>query len=443
MRISLPDHALRAIALLEEQGFEAYAVGGSVRDALLGLPQGDVDLCTDAEPSQMQAVFKDFTTIPTGLKHGTLTVLMDRQPIEITTYRTDGTYSDQRHPDRVTFVRSLKEDLARRDFTCNAMAWHPKKGLVDFFDGREAIQKKELRAVGQPEKRFTEDALRVLRGLRFACQLGFSIEEKTLKAMMDKGDGLQAVSKERVAQELNRALCSDHVEDALRKYPRLLYFVLEELSPMLHTPQRTKFHAYDVWEHTIRTVGIAGKDLALRWAALYHDAGKPYNTQIDPDGTTHFRGHQATSARLMDQAMVRLKQPKALKEQTVALVKHHDDRVGPDNLKLWISRLGMDTAKKLLQLQIADLSTHSILGQQRVPQLQALLLETKGYEKDGKTFDVSSLAISGRDLLDLGFAPDKRLGRVLEALLKEVLTGQTDNSREALLDKAKHLYSAH
>ena len=437
MHINLPDAVLKVLSALARAGHEAYLVGGCVRDAYLGRPAGDVDIATSALPQEMQAIFSDYKTIPTGLAHGTLTLLIDGQALEVTTYRTDGEYTDHRRPDSVRFVRSLTEDLARRDFTVNAMAWHPDLGLKDPFSGRADCDARLLRAVGEPARRFQEDALRILRALRFACQLGFQIESNTLKAMMDQASGLHFVSQERVAQELNRALVGEYVEQALRAYPQVLFMALPELRPMLHTPQRTRFHRYDVWEHTLHTLAASPPDTAIRWAALYHDSGKPHTTDIQPDGSTRFRGHERISARLMDEAMLRLKQSKALREQTVALVKYHDERIGPDNLKVWMSRLGLQTTLKLLRLQRADLAAHADIVHHRLPQIDLLYEEALRLQQEGAPLHIRDLQVDGKDLMQLGFEANETLGYALAHLLSMVLHGQLENLKEDLLAEAR------
>ena len=437
MHINLPDAVLKVLSALARAGHEAYLVGGCVRDAYLGRPAGDVDIATSALPQEMQAIFSDYKTIPTGLAHGTLTLLIDGQALEVTTYRTDGEYTDHRRPDSVRFVRSLTEDLARRDFTVNAMAWHPDQGLKDPFSGRADCAARLLRAVGEPARRFQEDALRILRALRFACQLGFQIESNTLKAMMDQASGLHFVSQERVAQELNRALVGEYVEQALRAYPQVLFMALPELRPMLHTPQRTRFHRYDVWEHTLHTLAASPPDTAIRWAALYHDSGKPHTTDIQPDGSTRFRGHERISARLMDEAMLRLKQSKALREQTVALVKYHDERIGPDNLKVWMSRLGLQTTLKLLRLQRADLAAHADIVHHRLPQIDLLYEEALRLQQEGAPLHIRDLQVDGNDLMQLGFEANETLGHALSHLLSMVLHGQLENIKEDLLAEAR------
>ena len=273
--MQLPEHAAHAIRRLERAGFEAWAVGGCVRDSLRGVPPHDWDLCTSASPAQMQAVFADARVLTTGLKHGTLTVLTDGGPLEITTYRTEGGYSDGRHPDGVRFVTDIREDLARRDFTVGAMAWHPERGLCDPFGGQTDLKNGVLRAVGDADTRFQEDALRILRGLRFASKLGFAIEPETAAAMRRQVHRLDCIAAERIREELTGLLCGRYVQRTLMAYADLITSALPELAPMQGCQQQNPHHLYDVWEHTVRAVGQVPAEPVLRWAMLLHDSGKP------------------------------------------------------------------------------------------------------------------------------------------------------------------------
>lgn len=431
--------ALTALCCLTEKGHEAYLVGGCVRDAYVGRVPGDYDIATSALPQQAKEALASYPTLDTGLAHGTITALVEGLPIEITTYRVDGVYTDGRHPDQVSFTRNITEDLARRDFTCNAMAWNPEQGLVDPFFGRQDCDLRLIRAVGDAKERFSEDALRILRALRFCCQLGFVMEDSTLAAIFETAPGLARVARERVAAEINKSLLGKYACEALRQYPRVLFLALPELAPMLHTPQRTPFHIYDVWEHSLLTLQQTPIDLALRWAALYHDSGKPQTLTLDRDGTTHFRGHQGVSERLLVKTMERLKQPKALAQQTALLVRHHDDRVALDNLKLWINRLGFDTTLKLLRLIRADLATHAPETAKRVTQVDALFEEAMRLQESGACLTLSCLAVKGEDLLALGFPRDKQLGQAMDRLLKAVLTDALPNEKAALLSLAQEI----
>ena len=270
----LPEHAAHAIRRLERAGFEAWAVGGCVRDNLRGVEPHDWDLCTSASPAQMQAAFADARVLTTGLRHGTLTVLTDGGPLEITTYRTEGGYSDGRHPDGVRFVTDIREDLARRDFTVGAMAWHPERGLCDPFGGQTDLKNGVLRAVGDADTRFQEDALRILRGLRFASKLGFAIERQVHR--------LDCIAAERIREELTGLLCGRYVQRTLMAYADLITSALPELAPMQGCQQQNPHHLYDVWEHTVRAVGQVPAEPVLRWAMLLHDSGKPGTSQGEP-----------------------------------------------------------------------------------------------------------------------------------------------------------------
>ncbi|RHV71868.1 hypothetical protein DXB06_12980 [Butyricicoccus sp. OF13-6] len=295
--MQLPEHAAHAIRRLERAGFEAWAVGGCVRDSLRGVEPHDWDLCTSASPAQMQAVFADARVLTTGLRHGTLTVLTDGGPLEITTYRTESGYSDGRHPDGVRFVTDIREDLARRDFTVGAMAWHPERGLCDPFGGQTDLKNGVLRAVGDADTRFQEDALRILRGLRFASKLGFAIEPETAAAMRRQVHRLDCIAAERIREELTGLLCGRYVQRTLMAYADLITSALPELAPMQGCQQQNPHHLYDVWEHTVRAVGQVPAEPVLRWAMLLHDSGKPACKTVDEQGIGHFRGHPRRALR--------------------------------------------------------------------------------------------------------------------------------------------------
>lgn len=400
MRIHLPDYALKALRRLEDRGHEAFIVGGCLRDSLLGRKALDFDLATSALPEETRAAFSDYPTIDTGVRHGTLTVLIDRRPLEITTYRTEGTYTDARHPDAVTFVRSIREDLARRDFTCNAMAYHPDTGLYDPFLGQEDLVKKLLRAVGEPRERFSEDALRMLRGLRFAGQLGFEIEPLTLSAMKSLRDRLNLVSSERIAKELNLLLPGDFAGQAIKTAPEILLSVLPELAE--NGP----------WMRGLDLFPRLKKDLPLRWAALFLEPG-------------------ADAAR---KALLRLRQPRALCEETALLLANVNQEISEGSLRLMISRLGYQTAGLLLELQRAVFLSKGQSAQASATRL--LEKELTRLKSKGVDLSLKGLSVTGKDLLRLGYPAGERLGQALASLLELTLTGQAPNRREELLKKA-------
>jgi tRNA nucleotidyltransferase (CCA-adding enzyme) len=284
-----------------------------------------------------------------------------------------------------------------------------------------------------------EDSLRVLRALRFAARLGFAIQGDTLSAMMAAGEGLSHISAERIAEELNRTLLAPHAGQALRDYPRVLFLALPELSPMLHTPQRTPFHAYDLWEHTLRTVEATDAQLPLRWAALLHDAGKPAAATHDADGTSHFKGHAAISAGITEEIMLRLKQPRALRELVVTLVRYHDDRIGPDNLKRSLNRLGPEAGLLMLKLQYADALTHAPHVAEKAHKILRLYDEAEEMIRSGSCLFIRDLAIDGQDLIAIGFKEGAGIGRTLNFLLDQVLSGYLENDREELLAQAREV----
>jgi len=427
MHISLPEEALLALELLERAGHEAWLVGGSVRDACLGRPLGDLDLATSARPDEMERVFSGHRTYATGLKHGTLTVRIKRVTMEVTTYRVDGEYTDRRHPDQVRFVRDIREDLARRDFTCNAMAWHPNRGLLDPYGGQADCESRLLRAVGEAGKRFEEDALRVLRALRFACQLGFGIEDNTWRAMMDKGAGLKSVSAERVATELNRALVSEHTAWALGKYPRALLLALPELEEVCADPT--------AWARTLNTLQRAPRDLPIRWAALFARSAGEDARQAAFDWRDPGKMPLRPAAALLDVCLKRLKQPGALREQAVQLAQFVHSELNMGNLRLWLSALGYEAVTRLLRLQLAGLEGGGNADDETT-RLQGLLEETERLKALNVPLHIRDLAVDGQDLMALGYPEGRELGLALEQLLEEVLTGRTENERAALLQLA-------
>ena len=423
----IPNAVLELMNRLEEAGYECCCVGGCVRDWLMGTQPHDYDCCTAATPEEMQAIFAGRQLVLAGLKHGTVAVVTEGGPVEITTFRTEGGYTDARHPDWVKFVRSLREDLARRDFTVNAMAYSPRRGLCDPFGGQADLKKGILRAVGEPNLRFREDALRILRGLRFAARFGFQIEENTRRAMQEEIAGLDALARERVMTELDGFLRAAKARDLLSA-AEIVCRVIPELTPTVGFNQHSRHHIHDVFGHTAAVVEAAPAVTVLRLAALLHDIGKPAVFTMDETGEGHFFGHAALSARLADDILHRLKAPNALREEVVWLVKHHMDRYPAEEkaARRLLSRHGLERMERLLELQTADRGGSA-------EDLEALrtLLRTLA-EKEG-SLTLKTLAVKGADLMALGFAPGPELGRVLNALLEKVLSGELPNEREVLL----------
>ena len=434
----IPESVSELMDRLENAGFECHCVGGCVRDWLMGIAPHDYDCCTAATPEEMQKIFRDRQLVLAGVKHGTVGVVTDSGVVEITTFRTEGGYADSRHPDWVHFVRNLREDLARRDFTVNAMAYSPRRGLSDPFGGREDLKRGLLRAVGEPELRFREDALRILRGLRFAARFGFAIEEKTLNAMHTEIAGLDALARERVMTELTGFLLAAKAPDLLRAV-EILCRVLPELAPTVGFDQKNPNHVHDVFGHIAQVVESVPPTAELRLAALLHDIGKPAVFTLDEGGVGHFYGHAAVSAEISDSVLLRLKASNALREEVVWLVKHHMDRYPPDErtARRLLSRQGLERMERLLDFQAADLGGKgtdapdaSLLELEQLRNLLQTLAEKEG------SLTLKTLAVKGADLMERGMQPGPQLGRTLNALLEKVLAGELPNDRDALLDAA-------
>ena len=438
--ITMPAAAAAILERLEGAGHEAWAVGGCVRDSLLGLAPKDWDLCTSARPEEMETVFSGWQVIPTGLRHGTLTVRLEGENWEVTTYRTDGAYTDHRHPDGVAFVREVEADLARRDFTVNAMAWHPRRGLFDPMGGRKDLEGKTLRCVGEPARRFGEDALRILRGVRFAACYGLSPAPETAAAIHQQRELLKTVAPERCCAELRRLLCApaEGLEPVLWAFWDVLSILpgLACLGEMPGYEQGNPHHHLDLQGHTIQAVvSVPGKE-ALRLAALLHDSGKPACRTVDQQGVAHFYGHAKESARLAEEALRKLRCENALRRQVVELVELHDLWVPPTlpSARRWLGRLGEEGLRDLLALERGDTLAHA--PHCRPPRLERLergeqLLEQVLQERD--CISLRELAVDGKDLLALGFSPGPALGAALGFLLEEVVEGRLENQRDSLL----------
>ena len=439
--LPVPHSAAACLWELREAGFDAYMVGGCVRDSLLGLSPHDYDLCTNATPEEIREVFKDQKLVLNGEKHGTIGVVFHNALYEITTFRTEGTYQDSRHPDWVKFVSHIEDDLARRDFTVNAIAYCPERGCVDPFQGKKDLQNKILRAVGIPENRFKEDPLRILRGVRFAVRYGLSPEPKTEEAMNRLAPLMEKLARERVFEELSQLLPMLTAEDILR-YKTILVNAIPELAPTVDFDQHSPHHQYDVYTHTAYVTAGVPDLLPLRWAALLHDIGKPGTFTQDEDGTGHFLGHAEASAALADQALSTLKAPTRIREQAVCLIRHHMSPLEPDKklLRRRIGKLGMDTVKNLLLLQKADFSAKGVVSDsgdlEALTQTEALLEEIA---REDACLTIRDLKIGGQALMDLGFAPGPALGSCLEALLELVQDELVPNEKEPLLEKAREI----
>ncbi len=439
--MTLPTNAKKLIDLLEKNGFSAYAVGGFVRDAILGRPAGDVDITTSATPGQVEKVLSDsgIKFIETGIKHGTVTAVVEREPFEITTFRTDGDYLDSRHPETVQYVTDLKSDLARRDFTVNALAYNDSDGLVDEFGGVDDINAKLIRAVGEPDKRFKEDALRIMRALRFASVLGFEIEECTSKALFDNKELLKNIATERIYTELIKLLSGDYCEKILLDYRDIIAVIIPEMIPCFDFEQNSKWHLYDVYTHIVKSVSLTPKKDYMRLAMLFHDIGKPFTRTTDENGQDHFKGHPIVSEEKASEILERLHASNDVRHKVLTLIKYHDLYITekPSNIKKWLRTLGEDLTFDYIDFKIADLKSHNLeLSQPEIDTLLRIKKQTSDILASGEPYKVSDLKINGNDLIAIGFS-GAEIAKELDILVNMVSGSPELNSKEKLLHIAE------
>lgn len=438
----IPQEVRHVLLTLERAGHEAYIVGGCVRDMLMENRPHDWDVTTSALPQETMALFGHSAT-PTGLRHGTVTVRSGELACEVTTFRTDGDYTDHRHPAAVAFTRSLREDLARRDLTVNAMAMDVRGMLHDPFGGQADIHRRVLRCVGSPGRRFSEDALRILRVLRFSATLGgFSAEENTRCALLSRREDLRYVAAERVREELTKLLCGQDVRRVLLGSPQVLGVVLPEILPCVGFDQHNCHHCYDVWGHTAHAVAAAPPEPVLRWVMLLHDLGKPQCFTLDAQGVGHFYGHHRPGAEIAEAVCRRLRFDTAAARQICTLVRYHDRPISltEQGVRRAMNRLGVETLRRLCAVKRADnLAQHpDYRGRQReIDEGEAIMNRLLAQDA---CFSLQQLAVNGRDMMALGLrGPD--IGQMLQMLLEAVMDGEADNDRAALLALAKEKYS--
>lgn len=444
MTMDMPKNVDIAINLLQSAGFEAYAVGGCVRDSLLGKTPNDWDITTSAKPEDMKSVFADFHCIDTGIKHGTVTVVIDGEPLEITTFRLDGEYEDNRHPKSVTFTSNLGADLGRRDFTVNAMAYSKKTGTVDLFGGQNDLKNKIIRCVGDPDRRFNEDALRILRALRFASALDFEIEEKTAQSLLKNCALLGNISEERIAKELLKLVCGKGAKRILTDFAPVLFEILPELQPMYKNSHDNPHHCYDIYEHTLIAVESIDPEPTLRFAMLLHDCGKPAVKKFDENGVAHFYGHQRISAEISAQILARLKVSNKFRDEILFLVSNHDRwelYENTEKMPRYLSKFGLDGVMNLLKVMRADVLAQSPEYRYRLDQIADAEEIAKNLAAQKPCLSLSELQINGRTLMDIGIPQGRKLGAVLAQLLDEVIDGVTKNTQEALTTRAREIYS--
>ena len=433
----MPEAVLTVLRRLNDAGFAACAVGGCVRDALLGRTPDDWDITTAAKPEQVMALFPGHS-IPTGLQHGTVTVRSQGQSLEVTTFRADGVYSDHRHPDEVTFSPELSEDLKRRDFTVNAMAMDAAGQITDLFGGREDLRNRIIRAVGDPDRRFEEDALRILRALRFAAVLGFTVEENTAAAIRRKAHTLQNIAVERITVEMTKLLCGADACRVLLEFPDVIGVFLPEVLPAVGFDQRNVHHIYDVWGHTAHAVGAAIPDPIVRWTMLFHDLGKPKCFTVDEAGTGHFYGHGKLSLTIAREAMRRLKFSNEHRDEIAALVDWHDRvvPVTPKGIRRCLNALGKEGTERLIAVKRADNLAQSPAYRDRQKTLDEAEMILHDLLSQEACFSLKQLAVNGRDMMALGLS-GPAVGRMLQRLLEQVLEERLPNEREALLRWAR------
>jgi tRNA nucleotidyltransferase (CCA-adding enzyme) len=441
MHIKLPSSVKMVLDSLEAAGFEAYAVGGCVRDSVLGRTPDDWDVTTSALPMEIKRVFR--RTVDTGIEHGTVTVLIGEHSHEVTTYRIDGSYRDFRHPDKVSFTTSLKEDLARRDFTVNAMAYNEREGLVDIFGGMDDLQRKVIRCVGDPMERFSEDALRILRAVRFSAQLGFSIDAGTREAVRALAQNLSNISAERIATELIKLITSDHPEE-LKTAQELgiTRVILPEFDRMLETPQNTPYHYLNVGEHTLRAMGAVQKDKVLRLTMLLHDSGKPEKRTTDRFGIDHFKGHADVSVSIADRVMRRLKLDNDTIGKVKVLIRYHDWRLKPEKkqVRRAMATIGEELFPYLMQVQYADAIAQSdYIKEETLQRIMSVWEVSREILRDGECISLSQLAITGKDLIAIGYRQGPGIGKTLHQALDAVLDEPEKNDREFLLLIARQM----
>ncbi len=434
--------ALKAIEMLNNAGYEAYAVGGCVRDAIMNIEINDFDITTSATPEEMQQVFKNERTYETGIKHGTITFVYENENVEITTYRLDGEYEDNRRPKSVEFTKRLENDLKRRDFTMNAIVYNNSEGYIDMFGGIEDIKNKTIRAIGNPKDRFNEDALRILRAIRFASKLGFEIEENTKKAMLECKHLLHNISGERIAAEINKFVLGSNVKKAILDHYDILSEIIPEFEAMHNFDQKNDWHVYDVLTHTAVVVENTPQIAHLRLTALLHDTGKVHTFTVDERGIGHFYGHNDKSAEIAENYLTKYKYDNFTKERVYKLVKVHDTPIEPDRIliKKRINRMGKDCFFDLIKIKRADNLAQN-LNKVRLDIIDEIeKIATDIVNED--CFTLGSLKINGGDLIKNGFKPGKQLGNILNTLLEEVMEEKIPNEKEALLKRAEELKNA-
>lgn len=443
VKIKMPGKVNKIIGVLQEAGFEAYAVGGCIRDSLLGRTPNDWDITTSAKPMEVKALFSH--TIDTGIQHGTVTILLDREGFEVTTYRIDGEYEDGRHPKEVSFTGSLEEDLKRRDFTINALAYNETAGLIDIFEGQKDLKDGIIRCVGNAEERFTEDALRMLRAIRFSAQLGYRIEENTLAAIHKLAGNLEKISAERIQTELLKLMVSPHPDYLRTAYEcGVTKVFFPEFDLAMETPQNHPHHCYNVGEHILHSLIEVPADKVLRLTMLLHDIAKPQCLTVDEKGITHFHGHEEMGAEMSRVILRRLRMDNDTTDKVCRLVRFHDygNGVAPDRriVRRAVNKIGEDLFDDFILVKKADLLAQSMyLREEKLSNLAAWDACYREIREAEECVSLRTLAVNGRDLIAAGLQPGRELGDILKQLLDEVLETPEKNEKDYLISRAKEL----
>lgn len=442
--IKLPKDVIYIIDTFYKNGYKAYAVGGCIRDSLLGVEPKDWDICTNAKPDETKAVFSNINTIDTGIQHGTVTLRVNHTSYEVTTFRSESDYSDSRHPDRVIFEAELEKDLSRRDFTMNSIAYNHYEGIQDIFGGASDINNKVIRTVGNSDDRFNEDALRIMRALRFSAVLGFDIEPKTAQSIHKNKQLLNNIAVERIWQELIRLICGKNAIKVLREYVDVIAVFIPEISYMVGFEQHSPYHIYDVWEHTLKALENAPSDLIVRLALLFHDIGKPQCFNLDESNIGHFYGHPNISAEMTRTILRRLKVDNETTHNVVTLVEFHD--IAMESSKKSVSRAIRKVGSEPLFERLVEVKKCDILGQagklykERLNHLEKVCTIYNELKNDNNfVIKIKNLKITGRDIISLGVPQSKKIGELLNTLFTMVADGEIENENNVLIEKAKEI----
>lgn len=436
--ITIPEQVYKIIKTFESHNYKAYVVGGCVRDSILGKTPDDWDITTNALPEQTIECFKHYKIVKTGLKHGTVTIIVNHKPFEVTTFRIDGKYSDNRRPDTVEFTRNIKEDLSRRDFTINAIAYNPSIGLVDYFNGEQDIKNKIINCVGNPDLRFNEDALRIMRALRFSSVLGFKINDETLASIHKNKSLLNNIAVERISNELNKLLIGDNVKFVLQNFTDIILQIIPEIKPMIGFNQNNQYHHLDVWQHTIESVAQSPNQLIYRLTMLLHDIGKPSCYTEDDHKNGHFYAHPAYSADIAVDILKRLKYDNLTINCVKDLIFYHDYELKPSKkiIKRLLNKLGQQRAKQLIEIKRADIKAHNPKYIDKLKAIDKIDIMIDEIVSQQQCFRLKDLAINGNDLINLGIPKGTQIGTVLNKLMNMVIDDEIINDKQILLNTA-------